>query len=660
MPTLSAMFRLMDGYSTTINKFIGKVDAASTKTLGASKNTDKLNDSMDRTGRVAGAASSGIAKFVGTIASLAAVKKIVDLTDSYTNTNARLAMITGSLEEQKALQDDIFAAANRARGQYDDMANAVAKMKMLAGDAFGSNQEAIGFTELLQKSLKVSGAGTSEQQSAFLQLTQAMASGKLQGDEFRSIMENAPMVANAIAKYLDVSKGELKELSSDGAITAEIIKNAMFDSADDINKKFKTMPQTFGDVWNRIKNAGTQAFGGVFEKINGILNSNTGQQAINNLIGAIYLAGDATEKFIDFCVTAWPMVSPFIWAAAAALGAYVLVLGISNGLALISAVRTGAQAVGVGLYALALWATTGAAWGAVTAELGLTEAQLGANAAMYACPIVWIVGLILVLIAVFYGAIAAVNHFTGSTISATGIIGAVIGGWVAAVINYFIMMYNIIAEVVNFFANVWNDPIGAVKILFYDLASTVIGYVAEMARSIETIINRIPGVNVQISAGLDNFKAGLEKAASEAKDAAGWKEIVQKKDFLNGADFANRGYDIGAGLADSISNPFAGFAPKDKEGIDYSQFATDGSPATVKGKGKNGAVKVENEEDIEWMRKLAERDYIARISQNTLAPNIMVEFSGPITKEADTDNIMSHVSEQLKELIATAPEGVPA
>lgn len=653
MPTLSAMFRLMDGYSTTINKFIGKVDAASTKTLGASKNTDKLNDSMDRTGRVAGAASSGIAKFVGTIASLAAVKKVVDLTDSYTNTNARLAMITGSLEEQKALQDDIFAAANRARGQYDDMANAVAKMKMLAGDAFGSNQEAIGFTELLQKSLKVSGAGTSEQQSAFLQLTQAMASGKLQGDEFRSIMENAPMVANAIAKYLDVSKGELKELSSDGAITAEIIKNAMFDSADDINKKFKTMPQTFGDVWNRIKNAGTQAFGRVFEKINSILNSDAGQQAVNNFIGAIYWAGDAMNEFINFCVTAWPMVLPFIWAAVAAVGAYALVLGISNGLALISAIRTGAQAVSIGILALAMWAASGATWAEVTAQLGL-------NSALYAFPIVWIVGLILVLIAVFYGAIAAVNHFTGSTISATGIIGAVIGGWVAAVINYFIMMYNIIAEVVNFFANVWNDPIAAVKILFYDLASTVIGYIAEMARSIETIINRIPGVNVQISAGLDNFKEGLEKAAAAAKDATDWREIVQKKDFLNGADFANKGYDIGAGLADRISNPFSGFAPSGIGEIDYSQFATDGSPATVKGKGKNGAVKVENEEDIEWMRRLAERDYIARISQNTLAPIIKVEFSGPITKEADTDNIMSHVSEQLKEMIATAPEGVPA
>ena len=359
------------------------------------------------------------------------------------------------------------------------------------------------------------------------------------------------------------------------------------------------------------------------------------------------------NEFINFCVTAWPMVLPFIWAAVAAVGAYALVLGISNGLALISAIRTGAQAVSIGILALAMWAASGATWAEVTAQLGL-------NSALYACPIVWIVGLILVLIAVFYGAIAAVNHFTGSTISATGIIGAVIGGWVAAVINYFIMMYNIIAEVVNFFANVWNDPIAAVKILFYDLASTVIGYIAEMARSIETIINRIPGVNVQISAGLDNFKEGLEKAAAVAKDATDWREIVQKKDFLNGADFANKGYDIGAGLADRISNPFSGFAPSGVGEIDYSQFATDGSPATVKGKGKNGAVKVENEEDIEWMRKLAERDYIARISQNTLAPNIKVEFNGPITKEADTDNIMSHVSEQLKEMIATAPEGVPA
>ena len=162
----------------------------------------------------------------------------MDLTDTYTNTSARLSMITDSMEEQKQLQRDIFAAANRSRGSYIEMANASAKLKMLAGDTFGSNLEAVGFSELLTKSLKVSGAGKAEQNSAFLQLTQAMTSGKLQGDEFRSVMENAPMVADAIAKYMGKSKSELKDLSSKGVITADIIKGAMFNAADEINDKF--------------------------------------------------------------------------------------------------------------------------------------------------------------------------------------------------------------------------------------------------------------------------------------------------------------------------------------------------------------------------------------------------------------------------------------
>lgn len=185
-----------------------------------------------------------------------------------------------------------------------------------------------------------------------------------------------------------------------------------------------------------------------------------------------------------------------------------------------------------------------------------------------------------------------------------------------------------------------------------------------MARSVEAIINRIPGVEVQISAGLDNFKAGIEKAAASAKTASDWNEVVKKKDFVNGADFANKGYEIGSGLADKASNLFSGFNPNldgaGGSGIDLSQFATAGSPATVKGTGKGGAVKVETDkEDIEWMRKLAERDYVARIAQNTLAPNIKVEFTGPITKEADTDGVVGHMIDRLKEVIATAPEGVP-
>lgn len=678
MPTLNAMFKLMDGYSSQINKMINRTDEAMNKMLGASKAADKTNDSFHKMGKGASGAApkvkglgdgldvvskkatranGSLKTLIGTVASLAAVKKGMDIADSYTNTNARLGMITSSPTEQAALQNDIFASANRSRGSYTETANAVAKMRMLAGDSFGSNQEAIGFAELLNKSLKVSGAGQAEQSAAFLQLTQAMAAGKLQGDEFRSVMENAPMVADAIAKYMGKSKGELKELSSQGLITSDIIKNAMFNAADDINGKFNSMPMTFADVWNQIKNTGMQAFGGVFEKANTVLNSAGVQTALNNFIGLIYLAGEATEGFIDFCIAAWPMVSPFIWAAAAALGAYAAVQIVSNGLSLISAARFGAQAIGAGIYALALWATTGATWAETTAMLGL-------NSSLYACPLVWIVGLVLVLTAAFYAGVAAVNHFTGATLSGTGIIGAALGGLAASTTNSFILIYNIIAEVVNFFASVWQHPVTAVKILFYDLAITVIGYMAEMARSVEAIINRIPGVEVQISAGLDSFKAGIEKAAASAKNASDWNEVVKKKDFVNGADFANKGYEVGSNLADKASNLFSGFNPSldgaGGSGIDFSSFATAGSPATVKGTGKGGAVKVEMEkEDIEWMRKLAERDYVARIAQNTLAPNIRVEFSGPITKEADTDGLVGHVVDRLKEVIATAPEGVP-
>lgn len=653
MPTLNAMFKLMDGYSTQIKKIVENTDKAAKSILGASKKTDGFNDSLGRTGAAASVASSGLSRLVKTAMSLAAVKKGMDLTDTYTNTNARLSMITSSLEEQRALQKDIFAAADRARGDYTEMANATAKLKMLAGDTFGSNQEAVGFTELLTKSLKISGASTAEQNSAFLQLTQAMTAGKLQGDEFRSIMENAPMVADAIAGYMGVTKGELKELSSDGVITADIIKGAMFRAADEINGEFEKMSPTFADTWQKIKNAGMQAFGGVFEKANAMLNSDMGQAAVENLTGLVFMAAGAFSVLLD--AIGWvgdrlDIFGPIILGIAGAWLVYNATAGIGW-------LTTMKNVAAMGLKAAADWAE-------YAAIFMLIWAQEGFNAALAACPITWIIGGVILLVAAFYAGVAAVNHFTGATLSATGVIGGIIGIMAAGVINRFIQIYNIIAEVVNFFANAWKHPIYATKILFYDLAINVIGYMAEMARSVEAIINRIPGVEVQISAGLDNFKAGIEKAAATAKDASDWNEIVKKKDFVNGADFANKGYEIGSNLANKASNLFSGFNPNldgaGGSGIDLSSFATAGSPATVKGTGKGGAVKVETEkEDIEWMRKLAERDYVARIAQNTLAPNIHVDFSGPITKEADTDKVLGHVVDRLKEVIATAPEGVP-
>lgn len=624
MPTLSAMFRLMDGYSSQIDKMMNKTNTATEKMLKASKAADKVNDSVTKAGNGSEAASPKMTKFnnslsdterkankangslktlIGTVVSLAAVKKGMDLVDDYTNAAARLRMVNDGSQTPAELQDKVFDAANRSRGSYTDMAGAVAKMNLLAGDSFTSNDEAIGFTELLQKSLKVSGAGASEQQSAFLQLTQAMAAGKLQGDEFRSVMENAPMVADAIAKYMGKSKGELKELSSDGLITADIIKNAMFTAADDINDKFAEMPMTFADVGQLMANNALEAFGPTMEKLNTLLNSSGAQTLLAALNEGIAAIAEGANWLIDAFIRGDPIVRTFFAVA-------IIMAGLWAGQMLVAA-----------------GATLAAHWP-------------------------------LILIIATLGAIVLALTSTGVTFADIfSFIGGLLGAFYGTGYNIISSLWNLFISFAEFLANVFHHPIQAIVNLFIGMATSVLTIIKDIATAIDGVFGSnlagaVGGFSTKLKSWGDSFKAddyvSLDDMRMDTKDIAATAEAWGEKGKGVG-DFIDK-WDFGSALE---IDPNAG-------GIDYSQFATAGNPATVKGTGKGGAVKVENEEDIEWMRRLAERDYIARISQNTLAPNIKVEFSGPITKEVDTDNIMSHVSEQLKEMIATAPEGVPA
>ena len=623
MPTLSAMFRLMDGYSSQINKMMNKTNAATDKMLKASKAADKVNDSVTKAGNGSEAASPKMTKFnnslsdterkankangslktlIGTVVSLAAVKKGMDLVDDYTNAAARLRMVNDDNQTPAELQDKVFDAANRSRGSYTDMAGAVAKMNLLAGDSFTSNDEAIGFTELLQKSLKVSGAGTSEQQSAFLQLTQAMAAGKLQGDEFRSVMENAPMVADAIAKYMGKSKGELKELSSDGLITADIIKNAMFTAADDINDKFAEMPMTFADVGQLMANNALEAFGPTMEKLNTLLKSSGAQTLLAAWNEGSAAIAEGANWLIDAFIRGDPIVRTFFAVA-------IIMAGLWAGQMLVAA-----------------GATLAAHWP-------------------------------LILIIATLGAIVLALTSTGVTFADIfSFIGGLLGAFYGTGYNIISSLWNLFISFAEFLANVFHHPIQAIVNLFIGMATSVLTIIKDIATAIDGVFGSnlagaVGGFSTKLKSWGDSFKAddyvSLDDMRMDTKDIAATAEAWGEKGKGVG-DFIDK-WDFGSALE---IDPNAG-------GIDYSQFATAGNPATVKGTGKGGAVKVENEEDIEWMRRLAERDYIARISQNTLAPNIKVEFSGPITKEVDTDNIMSHVSEQLKEMIATAPEGVP-
>lgn len=246
--------------------------------------------------------TSGIKRYITMTATAFGGKQLIDASDTWINNSSRLGLLTNGLQEQKILQQEIYQSALKSRGAYNDTVNVIAKLGLLAPDAFVDNSELVKFAELMNKSFKLSGASTEEKTSAMYQLTQAMASGRLQGDEFRSIIENAPMLANAIAEYTGVSRGELKDLSSDGAISADIIKNALFGAADDIESKFSQLPMTFGDVWTNIGSSATMAFAPLYEQMNGMLNNDIVQgvvQGVPELLEKASLKAQELMSVID-------------------------------------------------------------------------------------------------------------------------------------------------------------------------------------------------------------------------------------------------------------------------------------------------------------------------------------------------------------------------
>ena len=614
MATLKAMFKLFDGYSTTIDKISRGTDNATDKIIKASRGTDEFNDKLNATGVSASRASLGLGQFISMAALIAGAIKGMNITDEYTNTAARLALINDGLQTQAQLQDKIFAAAERSRGSYSSMADAVAKMGLLAGNAFKSNDELIAFSELVQKSFKVGGASTMQQASAMLQLTQAMASGRLQGDELTSIMENASMMYKAIAKYAGKSDGELKKMGSEGKITADIIKNSMFMAANDINTKFETLPMTFADVWNKIKNSATRAFKGVMESANKLINTKGFQTFVNIFVVGINLLAEDIKLLIDFIADGWSVIGPIL----AAIGA-VLLSNIITKL-----------------------------WGVITPLLAQFNLW-----SLITNPI------FLTVLAI--GAVISILNSMGITFEQVfGFIGGILGVFAGSFYNLFIYLWNnVIAPFANFFGNVFKHPIATIKAMFYDLAVTVLDDVEFMARGIEKLINKIPGVEVDITSGITGLRDKLASKSSSIKKEADLTGYVASKDFLGISDLFTKGSDIGKNVYGGISDTLGKLTDSltKPTGFDFSQFGTPNNPVTVQGKGKNKKVDVDmSKEDLQYLRDIAEREYINKFSTATLAPNITVQF-GDIHEEADANKVAGRIKKILQEEIATAAEG---
>lgn len=647
------------------------------------------------------------------------IGNILNISDQLTNTQARLSMINDELQTVDELNKMIFMSAQNARSSYSDTAKIVSRIGMNAGDAFNSTAEMVAFAEQLNKKFIIAGATTEEMNSSLLQLTQGLGSGVLRGEELNAVFEAAPNIIQSIADYLNVPIGKIHDMASEGQLTADIVKNSILSVADETNKQFESMPVTFGQIWTSFKNEAMMAFQQVLKNLNEIANSDGFTAFINNVKGGIIVlasivndlmiilmniaSSEAFQGFANGIVTAlvyivnalglvanfalsvadlfaqnWSIIEPLIWGLIGALIVYNSTMGIAWLSSIASAAAKIAETV-------ADWALTAATWALVIAQDGL-------NAALLACPITWIIIAIIVLIALFYAAVEAVNHFAGTSLSATGLIAgafmtalAFIGNLFIAfgnnVVNVFVTLYNLIATVANFVGNVFTDPIGAVIRLFAGLADTVLSILSNIADALDTVF----GSN--LADAVNGWRSGLkgkvddivseQKVIMEPLDASKFK-----MDRLDYGKAFNIGNQFGKKLDSKVSGMFKidDLVGKAKDKLDLNGLgmagglgenlkdlgslddlknsmadAGSGSKDTAGNTAKMAKTMTASAEDLKYLRDIAEQEVINRFT--TAQIKIDMNNNNNINSDLDLDGIVSHLEEKVYESMATAAEG---
>lgn len=709
MSTIQGSIMLMDAMSTPLNNIVGAINTtitalqnvnnidvsidtsrlASAQTmivqagaqlseierniqLGIQNNTaeqNNFNKSLNQGVSKADSLFSKIKSFIGLYAGIQSVKIGLDVSDNISQTTARLNMINDGKQTTDQLQQAIFQSAQNSRASFLDTASVVSKLGILAPQAFNSNMETVKFSELMAKSFKVGGATTSEQTSGMHQLTQAMASGRLQGDEFNSITENAPLLAQAISKYTGKSMGELKDMSKEGLITSDVIKNAVFAMSDEINTKFNSIPQTFGDVVNKIKNNAVNSFMSISSTMSGIFNSERFQgfiDGVSSFINKTFIMINWLIKGISMVGTVlyeiWGPIQPILVTVLGLLTAYKLVMGF---IAVKTAIASGIATI----YNLALLAKQ-TMLGAVSVALAqATAAQTGLNLAILTCPITWIIAGIALVIAAIYGVVAVFNKITGKAYSATGLIvgvfywmGGMIYNIIAAAWNKlaqtFVSIYNLGVSIAEFFANVFKHPIRAVAHLFANFINFLIDKVKFLGSIIDTIcgtnvVGRLETVQTAIGDWV-NEKVGGNEITLKRMDAT---QVMMDRVGLK--DMYNKGYEKGAN--------FSLFGKNAETGIDTNtEFSNSTNPEVAKSNDllknidkntkKAGDMLDLSHDEISYLRDLAEREAINRFT----TAEVKVDVGGitqHVSSALDLDDIVDYMTNRMEESIAIAAEG---
>ena len=685
--------RITNGLSTTLNAFeqvqrasgravdVTQIQAARAALAEANRDVDNMAEAYRRAAQQeevlnrglrngASAADGLLGKVKGIVTTLAAgagAKAVLGLSDQLASSSARLALIVDDGGSVDALEQKIMASAQRSRASYLGTMQTISKLGLQAGDAFNSNDELIRFTELLNKNFVIGGSSATEQAAAMYQLTQAMGSGRLQGDEYRSIIENAPMLAGAIEEYMrnvQGATGAMKDWSSEGLLTADVIKAAVFNSADEVEARFQQMPMTWGQVWTQMQNKAIAAFDPVLSKLNQVANSERFETVTDGIVSGLATIAAVAGVVLDLLISGgslvvdnWSWLEPIVWGLVTAFVAYNTVALITNGL-------NAATALAEGVKAAALAMSTGATFAA-------TVAQYGLNAALLACPITWIVLLIIALVAAFYAAVAAINHFAGTSLSATGIVmgafavaGAFIVNLILGVVNFVIgigvELYNLIATFANFFANVFNDPVGAIINLFAGMFDFILGIVQSAASLIDTVLG------TDMSSAVAGFR---NTVATKVEEIVGDQVEVMEK--LNASDYQIQrieygdawaaGNSLGRGIEDAVGGLFNfDLGAAENYGAD-SPFALDdisnNAALTAANTGATADALTATTEELEYLRDIAERDAINRFTTAEVKID-MTGMQNRIEGGADLDGVISALTDGFTEALLTAAEGV--
>lgn len=656
-------------------------------------NTERyIRDNVDEQGRFNQEISAGtqqaneltntIKRAVAAYVSIQTVGKALNISDELVQTTSRLNMMNDGVQTTAELVNMVYAAAQDARGSFSQMADVVARFGNNAKDAFSSSEEVVAFADLIQKQMTIAGASTQEAANAELQLSQALGSGVLRGDELNSIFEQAPNLIQNIADYLDVPIGKIREMAADGELSADVVKAAIFSAADDINSKFNEMPMTWGQIWQSMQNTALIAFQPVLQRLNDLANSEAFQTFIQGAIEAMATLANILLNIFElvgtvggFIADNWSVISPIIYGVIAALAVYAAYLGIVKGIEIASAAATAIHSVAMSAKIGVMAALTGQ-------TMAATAAQMGYNGALYACPVVWIIVLIIALIAVIMAVCNAIAKMTGIANSGFG----VITGGVNVVIQFFknlgltvaniaLGIGNAIAALASNMMTAFHNAICSVQSWFYNLLSTALSVI----EGICSALNKLPFVEFDYS----GISSAADDYAAKASEAAGNKEDYQSiSDAFNegfttfdafqdgwASDAFNAGAAWGDGIADKVSNFSLSdvFGQTDIPNVgDYTSGFNDAIANSGVGDSigniddNTGKIKDSlevSEEDLKYLRDIAEQEAINRFT----TAEINVDMSGmqnTVNSGDDIDGFMTKLTDSVNEAVDNMTEGV--